>query len=207
MIVIPKLKLLLTHTPKTGGSAITEALFPWIDEHLKENAPEVGMRGWQTRYHRGGMHSRPGPWARTLIEDEGYRHAATLRNPFRRVESFFAYHESSYGGSFQAFCDDLPVVRRGVQRGGRGSLYPATYLTKGLPVHWWIHQERLQDDLYACLRGLGVRGYPKVRRRNERPTGLPTRPLRELFTEETVARVAEVYAKDIELGGYEAPEV
>ena len=203
MIVCDRLRLLVTHAPKTGGSAVTKALLPWSRRRVPVD--QVGARGWQLQVNVGRLHPpRVEPWARDLVR-QGWTHAATIRDPWERVESFYAYWGELHP-SFEEFCSSLPD-RLG--RGRRRHLRPATMMTEGVEVHHWLRNESLQDDLDALLGRVGVplEDWPRLDRVNERPLGVERRELSSIYTPETIARVGRVYAGDVLVGGYEPPEI
>lgn len=55
MLVSSKYRFVFIHVPKTGGSSITAALAPYLDDPKPVDPSQ--KRGWQIKHHVGKMHA------------------------------------------------------------------------------------------------------------------------------------------------------
>lgn len=70
------------HIPRTGGSSLTVALSPYLDDAV--SVQMTRRPGWQMRHHHGGMHV---PFDDLPKAAEGLRLYATIRHPMARLLS------------------------------------------------------------------------------------------------------------------------
>lgn len=108
MIIVPKLKLAFMHVPKTGGSSITAALLPYLPNH---SDVEVGVVGWQCKFHKEYMHT-PFNQLRWYKPDDEWRTFAVVRDPFDRMHSYYVDTGEKTGMTFLEWLKKAPGNNR-----------------------------------------------------------------------------------------------
>ena len=195
MLVSHDLKLLFAHVPKTGGSAVTAALLPYLD---RTSPLKVGEHGWQPPLHEiGNMHvvwEDAKKLAMPYIAEKGYRYAATHRSPWERVSSL--YQKLGDGMSIEQFARDS-TDRHGWW------IKPATLIAGPLVTNW-MDYEHLARDLRRLLKNGGVEDPPELIHTNVTENKLQAH---EVLTPAAVEIVRERFVDDIEKFGYFAPEM
>ncbi|MBU0599103.1 sulfotransferase family 2 domain-containing protein [Patescibacteria group bacterium] len=197
MIVCRSIKLLFTHVPKTGGSAVTAALVPYIDKKMRRG---VGERGWQPPLHEiGNMHA---PWESVRDEAmsffaQGFRLIAAHRSPYERVASL--YHKKmelpGKDRTIEVFAEDA-------DKANAWWLQQAVDVA-GPDVCYWMRYTHLEEDLCYFLGKLGVTEIPPMVYTNVTEN---KRPAYEVLTPRAVEIIRERFADDIKMFGYEPPE-
>ena len=186
-------RFVFVHVNKTAGSSIRIAL------QLGKNT-----------------HHRLRTWKLLLTEEEyrSYFKFGFVRNPWDRVLSTYLSlcrvrgHESDFGRG-----GDIPkgfgdFVRRELARCKNGPTpqyywrqSPFVQIGEGIGLDFLGYFENLESDFQYVVRRLGLpRGLrlPRFNIANE-----SARDFREVYDDETRAIVADVYAEDIELLGYD----
>jgi len=196
MIVCHKLKLLFSHVPKTGGSAVTASLLPWINRTAPLN---VGEHGWQPPLHEiGNMHA---PWKRVESRaryalNNGWRYAATHRSPYERVASLYQGKMGMGRGiSIEEFAED--ATNR------HGWWIQSALHVAGPEVTDWLDYEHLERDLHALLRKCGVENPAPMIWTNVTQN---KQPAWKILTPQAVEIIRKRFADDIKIFGYEPPE-
>lgn len=230
MIISHKHKFIFLKTKKTAGTALEAALSqlcgpediitPYreasehdrtgrgpqnfrIDHPAKPNRPlwRRLLRRPERYYHRsvGYYEHMPGCLVRTYAGEEtwrGYYKFAFDRNPWDRQVSWYLYKTKSkntrpsfeqFMRSHRAFIDNHDI-----------------YLMKGaLAVDFLGRYERLEEDLNKALAAAGVNQHITVPKVNVTPNKDVSRDYRSYYSPELRDLVAEWYAPEIELLGYD----
>ena len=81
MLVLAAQKLVVLEAPKTGSLALRAALLAFADPFWSQGSRHTGFVGYQ-RYHQRGL---------TIALGEAPRTVAVMREPLRRLQSWFRY--------------------------------------------------------------------------------------------------------------------
>lgn len=129
---------------------------------------------------------------------DAYRKVAVVRNPLDREVSlyFWAYRGKADRPTFDAF------VRRWCFLPERKTF--DLYSLRGKPVvDTVLRYERLSEDFAAFVNSLGVARCPELPRAKSTQRTAEARNWRDFYTPDTFRIVAERYAREIEVFGYE----
>jgi hypothetical protein len=184
-------KFAFIHIPKTGGSSVLGALYPYSAKKPK-NPKEPNTHGWQPRYHYMGMHV-PLDKCRHLIPED-YLIFSFVRNPWDRAASLFNIEKyRKKGQSFEDFLKHLPDTKIH----GRLRKNQADWL-KGRPMGFVGKMETMKKDFASLMEKIGLENIelPHFNR-------TPTRPhYSTLYNKRTKKLVRQIYKEDIERFGY-----
>lgn len=189
------------HIPKTAGNSIQAALQEYADDQLVFQPSkghvrsEDGFQGLAVLnpalgfVHQKDKHATAQEYRQALGERFfGFRRFTSIRNPFDRVISYTAFMTGMADGRPSAEKLRLPL--------------PLTHHLRvdgKIGVENYLRFENLAEDLDAICRTLGIRT-PQLRHLNasRRDTGY-----RDYYTDSTRTFVAQKYAEDLEMFGYE----
>ncbi len=201
MIVSDTQRMLFVHVQKTGGSSVTNLI----------SAQVPGAR--DVRSMQGDKHATLPTILRKRPEWSDYFIFGFVRNPWARMLSWHQMIERRLAGVparveknafWRGVCERHPdfesFVLRAPDEFGRLRRPQLDYLRHGDRVADFIGRtENLDADLASIRERLGLSPEAEVPHRNAGPP----RSYREAYTPEMRARVAELFAVDIEAFGYE----
>jgi len=199
MLVSTSHKFAFLHPPKTGGSSITEALAPFLDD--PKEADPLDRRGWQFKHHADRqMHSTWTDNEKFLKERPHWTIAGFVRNPWCRMTSlyqFLANGGETFGAFVQRFHDHPGSIR---------GHWPAITAREWLGRANFIGRfERLEEEFRRLCHAVGIDPPELPMRRAKKPKP----PMIEFYREwpETIPLVDAVWPGDAEAYGYEPPHV
>lgn len=216
MLISDANRLLFIHVPKTGGVS--------IEGMLLDSCPDARKK-FPDAQPSLGRHSTLTPVLKAEPQTQDYWIFGFVRNPWARLVSWYAMIEkwdraygpasgkpqdvkvgtmrdgnrmwrivADYEGGFEEF------VMRGTEELPRVRISQISYLRdaeSGREADFIGRTEQLADDMAVVQERLGIVPTPPPHR-NKSGHG----SYRDYFNDATRARVAEVYAEDIDLFGY-----
>lgn len=208
MIISPARRFVFIHPPKTGGTAISLAYEARAhkDDLLFGDTPKAKRRqGNFNRKHPEAKLSKhsPAPALSTALPDvdfTGWTVAMTVRNPWDRVVSFYAWARAqsfehpmiaaAKSQDFATFLQD-PRVANPFKRGATPA-YAAPFTPR------LLRHERLEADWQALCADLGLAPslLPRVN------TSDRTSDWRPYYTEATADLIPELFRWEVESLGY-----
>lgn len=208
VIVSHSARVLFVHVQKTGGSTVDRLL----TEHLPDAEPVRGLPD--------GRHARLGAALRAHPELADYWIFGFVRNPWARLWSWhsmilrrgeaaaagnaevaaYIARTKFWGRVLRDFPDFETFVLDGTRELRRLGTPQIQFLSyQDRQADFIGRTERLDEDVRSILDRWGLEAPPSIPRRNAGPS----RDYREQYTPAMRARVAEVFARDIELFDYE----
>jgi hypothetical protein len=204
MIISHKHRLIFIKTQKTAGTSIEVLLSGACGEGDVVTPIFPHVPPHRARNHLRFFNHMTAEHVRCLVDPEHWRSYTKFcveRNPWDKTLSHFF------------------MLKNSPSHGKRSDLTLDRYLTEGHQVLNWpqymdpagqavivdkvLRYERLDEELGEVLasRGISYPGRLAVRAKAEYRTD--RRPYREIFTPAQADRVAQIYAKEIALHGYE----
>lgn len=184
MILCDKYRFAFVHIPKTGGCSIT-AMFV---EFLKPPPYKFEGRGWQFRYHTGGMHSRG------CKPPDTHFCFTVARNTWSRVAEAYNSKFGKKSRSIGEFINSKPWVCLPMQ----------DYINFDL-LSDHIRFEFIEQDFLRICEKLKIpinKPFPHIAHRS--PAYDHSVPwYRDLYDERTNKMIRKMYAQEIERYGFE----
>ena len=144
MIVSNKHKFVFVHIPKTGGTSMTMMLEP----HLDEKAKKPMGRGWQSQFHKHGLHS--GINSKRYRQYEDFFKFAIVRNPYDRLCSIW---RSGMSGSAKYRFDKFVKI---CKPGNYKVQYNHIYENKKLLVDYIMKYENYDQEVRGFFDKFGL---------------------------------------------------
>jgi len=195
MLVSRKHRFVFIHIPKTGGSSVTAALAPYLDDPKPVNPRDE--KGWQIKHHVGAMHAIP----KAKDIPKGFMPAAVIRNPYDRMASiWWSFGRPVYG--FEEFV---------LQFTKDGGFPPGVFAFYTFPQwEWLMDVDRLErfwtiqfEDIASDFEDFCHDVHLPLLRLPHRNQKDPRPPWQELHTEATKAHVRALWPEDFSILGYD----
>ena len=222
MLVSHLHRFIYLKTRKTGGTSV-EIYFepfchdphqPFREQHQRDELVTefgiVGSRG-QPIHDKTWYNHIPASGVRAMLGDElfdDYYKFCVIRDPFDKTVSGFWYwlaaeeREALRTAPFER-------VRQSFDRWVMTNALPVDriiYTIDGVAVaDRYIRYERMHEDMAAVCGDLGLAWDPARLRRYKSGTRQRAERFAEYYTERAAARVAEVFAWELEYFGYSSP--
>jgi hypothetical protein len=202
MLVSRNHKFVFIHIPKTGGSSVTAALAPYLDD--PKPVPADDERGWQLDHHvNRKMHE---PLRKLEFElDSDFFVFSFVRNPWTRIVSIYysVRAKECSRGKVQLTARDFKLFLRRPDL--RAHKYSQTYYLRdrsgNVRTDFVGHFDRLPTGFDVVCSEIGL-PYLDLPKRNVRPEPLDAR---KLYDPDSVKLVRDLYLEDITRFGYEFP--
>lgn len=215
MIVSDQKKFVYMHSPKTGGSSVTEALAPYSN---KQGDRMEGF-GWQPQFHYGAMHASVAQvWASMGRKQwEDYFWFAFVRNPFDLVISAwknrakqYAKPEGKHKERFKAAGIPVPIPDLSLEDFLQYELGEGRFLhirrtqtdtlLTGAPkkMNMIGRFETLNEDWAKIAKILDIKNTLPHRNKSNREQGY-----KQYYTPETRSLVESFYHEDLDNFNYE----
>jgi hypothetical protein len=209
MIVSHLYKFQFIHIPRTGGTALTQAVAPHVCAELGNawypKTQEEGRAGWQGKFHTTHMHSR-------IVEEPSYRRDyftfSIVRNPWDRVVSLWKRYNK--GRTMKDFLLDIRDSDKAT----------AARCLRWNQVDWLVGKEgkhtvvdfvcrteRLEKGVEFVCGEVGLPPLKLLRFNTYKWHTGDERTRFDLFEDfETINIAAKIYARDIKAYGYDFEE-
>ena len=206
-MILHNSKCIYFHIGKTAGTAIETLLYGKLPHHMIENRSILfGMNRRENYY----LQHATAETVLSLIGEttfNNYYKFTVVRNPFIRLVSVFYFEFEQHikqFGSFNNFVLNLPKLITKPNH-ARGSHYLPqvryAFLDDKFICHDLAYFEKLPRSLDQVRRRLGIN--KKLKRVNPpRSSFFPRMPVAELYDQEMIQIMLDVYGADFEAFGY-----
>lgn len=196
MLVSTKHNFVWLHPPKTGGSSLTIALAPYLDDPV---GPDLSVPSWQGRHHVGAMHDQ------YQSQFPGKPVVMFVRNPWSRVWSLCHSVANRNKLPLARFVQSLPSIE------GIGSVIckPCSWTAPREKIDFVGKFEHIESDFRNIFEDLVGKESPQLtHHRTGRGVSGDYRHSDwwASYGEDTKKLVADIYRDDLEDFGYSIEE-
>ena len=221
-MIIPDHKIIFVHIPKTAGVSITHMILPHLVGY--ETAGEIGYVSHPIKQqftlgakqkHRFGRRYVPSGDITAEKWNEYYKFAV-VRNPWDRIVSEFCWRNSRTETRAWSLAKQIPPDTFGAfisyceWRIKGDNAHVDWYWAHAQPQHMFVtgtNGKMIMDDVFRFENLSAV--VEMLRKKMKLPLKLskynatPRKHYREYYDDHSIERVRELYAKDIDMFGYE----
>jgi chondroitin 4-sulfotransferase 11 len=210
-------RAIFIHIPKTAGTSIEAALGMHGDKHDIGIVPYFNQVADRAHLYGRDLQHMTAARLKAVLEDDAafarYFKFTVVRNPWERLVSTSAWSDQKWAQGRQLEPMELDQLVRRMYAAFTAARSSASTLT--LPPHLYPQYLYLIDEAHRLMVDFVARyenlaqDWLRICERLQLSVPLPQRmkshhrPYREYYSDETRGMIAEIYAGDLQLFGYE----